>query len=376
MKMNHWQFTGKILVILVLLAGWRSADAQLLQLPDNKNLKCLAGRKVGTTDIEVRWNAPGVKGREGKIWGTDVAWFGTQVLGYGSVVASPWRAGADESTTISFSTDVNINGKNLPAGKYGFFIEVSADSCILIFNKNTQGWGSYFYRKDLDVLRVTARQQKNMSVSKERLEYTFDQQTEKSVVMALEWEYWKIPFTIEVDLDKNILASIRTQMSGAMGFDPPSLIAAANWCLEHDVNLDEALVWITSATDPNLGGISSFNALSTKAGILTKMNQPDEAAKYMQQALDNASAIEMHTYGRQLLNEKKYDAAMAVFKKNFEKYKGAWPTNVGMMRGYSATGDLKKALEHARIALTQAPDDVNRKSLEKAVKTLEEGKAL
>ena len=81
-------------------------------------------------------------------------------------------------------------------------------------------------------------------------------------------------------------------------------------------------------------------------------------------------------YGRQLLSQKKTAEAMAVFQKNYTKYKGAWPTNVGMMRGYSATGDLKKALEHAKLALAQAPDEQNKKALEQAVKTLSEGKQL
>src|SRR5690606_12744486 len=99
--------------------------------------------------------------REGKIYGTSVVPFGYEVLGYGSNVASPWRAGADECTTLSFSTDVNINGKTLPAGKYAFFIAVQPDSSELIFNKNTKEWGSYFYRKELDVLHVPTVQQKN-----------------------------------------------------------------------------------------------------------------------------------------------------------------------------------------------------------------------
>lgn len=374
--MNNFRFVSYLLVVFILMTGWPPASAQLLRLPDPKNLKCLAGRTVGTTDIEVRWSAPGVKGREGKIWGTDVAWYGTQVLGFGSDVASPWRAGADECTTISFSTDVMINGKKLAAGKYAFFIELAADSCVLIFNRNHEAWGSYFYQKDLDVLRVTTKQQKNAGTSKERLDYTFDQQTEKSVVLALEWEYWKIPFTVEIDLTKNVLTSIRTQMSGAMGFDPSSLVSAATWCLQHDINLEQALTWITSATDPFLGGISNFNALSTKAAILTKLNQPDEAAKLMQQAMNNATALELHSYGRKLLSENKVAEAMVVFEKNYQKNNGQWPTHVGLMRGYSASGNLPKALEHAKLALAQAPDDINRKSLEKAVKTLEEGKAL
>lgn len=64
----------------------------------------------------------------------------------------------------------------------------------------------------------------------------------------MEWESWRIPFTVEVDLKATLLADIQTQMSGAIGFDPPSMIAAANWCLQQDINLDQALGWINSAT--------------------------------------------------------------------------------------------------------------------------------
>ena len=148
-----------IIIILLSLLIQSSAIAQMMRLPDGGlNLKCMAGRRIGLTDIAINWNAPGIKGREGKIWGTPVAPFGFTVLGFGSDVASPWRAGADECTTISFSTDVTINGKQLAAGKYGFFIALYPDSCTLIFNKNTEGWGTYFYRNELDVLKVTTIQ--------------------------------------------------------------------------------------------------------------------------------------------------------------------------------------------------------------------------
>ena len=52
--------------------------AQALRIPQNANYSCNAGRRVGVTDIQITWNAPGVKGREGKIWGTNVAWYGFQ----------------------------------------------------------------------------------------------------------------------------------------------------------------------------------------------------------------------------------------------------------------------------------------------------------
>ena len=361
---------------LSFLINGNMLQAQALRIPENQNIPNRIGRNIGVTEIDIKWNAPGVKGREGKIWGTSIAPYGFTVMGYGSEVESPWRAGADEGTIISFSTDVKINGKLLAAGRYGFFIALYADSCVLIFNKNTTGWGSYFYDKTADVLRVTTIQKKNQPVLQERLKFDFDNQTDQSVDLSLLWEYWKIPFTIEVDVKKTTLASIKSQMIGAIGFDTPSLSAAANWCLQNDVNLEEALHWANTATDPTLGGVKSFNVLSTKSKLLKKLGKSTEADEAMKQAIENGSVIELHQYGRQLLAAKKVNEAMAVFEMNFKKNKGEWPTNAGMMRGYSATGNLKKALEHAKLALNQAPDELNKKTLQEAIKTLESGKAL
>ncbi len=369
--------TRLILSLLLLLAIETVALGQAIRLPEGgTNLKRKTGTRVGVTDIEINWNAPGVKGREGKIWGTPIAWYGFSVLGFGSNVESPWRAGANEGTTISFSTDVTINGRKLAAGNYGFFVALYQDSCTLILNKNTQGWGSYFYNKDLDILRVSTKQQKDLKESRERLDYVFSKETNRSIEVGLEWERWRIPFTVEVDLVNTALTSIRTQLSGALGFDPPSLEAAAAWCLSNQVNYNEALGWINVVVDPNMGRVNTFSAMSTKAGLLAKLNQQAEADKVMQVALGNANVMEMHQYGRQLLNEKKVKEAMAVFETNYKKNKGGWPTNGGMMRGYSAMGDLKKALEYAKKAVAQAPNEEMKKFMEQAVKTLESGKAL
>lgn len=364
------------LLILLLISVHHDFQAQALRIPGSANITCSAGRKVGATDIMLHWNAPGVKGREGKIWGTDLAYYGTMVLGFGSDVQSPWRAGADECTTISFSTNVMINGKTLQAGKYAFFIELGEKESTLIFNSNVKAWGTYFYDQSKDVMRVPVTQEKGQPAMKERLDYTFSNQKNNSVEVALEWEYWRIPFTVEVDLKNTVLAEIQSQMSGALGFDPPSLIAAANWCLQNEVNYDQALGWINSAVSPTLGGISSYRALSVKSGLLKKLNKEEEAVQVFQQAVDNANQFELHQYGRQLLSEKKIQEALKVFEKNYTKNKGAWPTPVGMMRAHSALGNISKALEFAKEAQKLAPDELNKKSLETAVKTLEAGKAL
>jgi tetratricopeptide (TPR) repeat protein len=352
-------------------------SSQGLVIPNtNTNYKCEIGRTIGTTDISVKWNAPGVKGREGKIFGTNIAPYGVNVLGFGSDVASPWRAGADECTTISFSTDVIVNGQLLKAGKYAFFIELGVDNCILIFNKNVNTWGSYFYDPSMNVLRVKATPQSDIEESKERMEYIFSNQTPTSIEIAMEWEHWRIPFTIEIDVNELTLASIKDQLTGGIGFDPQSLIAAASWCLNNDVNHDQALNWITRAEDPNLGGSTSFSTMSTKAGLLTKLGKQDIADKEMDKAILIGSAFELHVYGRQLLAQKKIDEALNVFQINYDRHDGTWPTNVGLMRGYSAKGDYKKALKYAKIAYQNAPDAININNLENAIKTLESGKPI
>lgn len=105
------------MILFSLLVSEIQIQAQGLRIPQNQNIGNKVGRRLGVTEMDIQWNAPGVKGREGKIWGTTIVPYGFTVLGFGSSVESPWRAGADEGTTISFSTDVRINGQSLEAGK-------------------------------------------------------------------------------------------------------------------------------------------------------------------------------------------------------------------------------------------------------------------
>jgi tetratricopeptide (TPR) repeat protein len=369
----------KLILLAILALSFtisNHAFSQALRLPGNANIPSRAGVRIGVTDIDIHWNAPGVKGREGNIWGTPVAHYGFVNLGFGSAKESPWRAGADENTTISFSNDVMVEGKKLHAGTYGLSMALYPDSCVLIFSNNSTAWGTFFYHPDEDALRVTVRQQKNQPQSREWLAYTFANPSSNSVEVALEWERWRIPFKVETDFVATTLANIKSQMSGALGFDPPSLQAAAQWCLQNDVNYEEALFWINSATAPNLGGVQTFPALSTQAGLLRKLGRTKEADETMATAMDKATVLDLHGYGRSLIAAKNYQEAIKVFEKNFALHGDTWPTHVGLARGYSATGDLKKALEHAKYALAQAPDTVNKNSLQSMVKTLEEGKAI
>src|SRR5687767_9593616 len=82
--------------------------------PPGINKKASVSERIGITYIKIDYNRPAVSGREGKIWG-GVVHYGFADLHYGTTKAAPWRAGADENTTIEFSTEVSIEGKSLPA---------------------------------------------------------------------------------------------------------------------------------------------------------------------------------------------------------------------------------------------------------------------
>ncbi len=229
----------KNLLLVLFLGFFQSISlAQYLTMPpDGGNKKATLSEQIGINNIEIRYSRPAVKGREGKIWGQLVL-YGFNDLGFGTSKASPWRAGANESTQISFSQDASIEGKPLKAGTYGFFVALAENGeATLIFSKNATAWGSYFYNPADDALRVTVKTQK-MDNSVEFLKYEFMDQTENAATVALIWEKLKIPFRIEVDIDKQVIESMRKELQGDRGFAWQAWQTAANYCLVRNKNLE------------------------------------------------------------------------------------------------------------------------------------------
>jgi tetratricopeptide (TPR) repeat protein len=195
-------------------------------------------------------------------------------------------------------------------------------------------------------------------------------------VIALEWEKLRIPFKVEVDVHKVVLAFHAPQLRNEPGFTWEGLNTAATYCLNNNINLEEALTWSEQSISMPYVGQANFFTLSTKAQLLELLGRQPEADAAMKLALEKADLMQIHGYGRQLQSRKKYKEALDVFLLNAKKNGGAWPVNVGLARGYAGVGDNKKALKHARLALAQAPDHNNKSSLENMIKNLEEGKAV
>jgi len=295
-----------------------TAQSQLYTAPSGGNKRAAVSEGIGITNITINYSRPGVKGREGKIWGQLVP-EGFTDQGFGPSKAAPWRAGANENTTIEFSTDVMIEGKELPAGKYGFFIAYGKEECTLIFSKDNEYWGSFYYEPKNDALRVKVKPVASTQ-NIEWLKYEFTNQTETSATINLCWEKLCIPFTVTIDLNKTQVAGFRKELRSQKsytGWQPWQ--QAAEWCLDHNTNLAEALLWADTSVNPNVLGEKNFATLSTRAGILEKLNRTTEAESNMKEAMSYANMGQMHVYARQLLAQKKAQKALEIFKMNYEK---------------------------------------------------------
>jgi tetratricopeptide (TPR) repeat protein len=348
------------------------SNAQLSTLPDGGNKKASVTERVGITDVTINYSRPGVKGREGKIWGQLIP-VGYAEQGLGDTKAIPWRAGANENTTIEFSTDVTVEGQPLPAGKYGLFIAYDPSESTLIFSRTNTAWGAFFYNPQDDALRVKVKPVP-LDNEVEWLRYEFTDQKENSSTIALQWEKLSIPFKVEVDYNKIQLTSFRRELVGDKAFNWQNWAQAAQWCAQRNTDLDEGLVWANKAIDPNIGGTKNFQTLSTKSQILSLQGKTADADALMKEALPLGSVAEVHAYARQLLKQKRVKDAFDAFKGNYDRHPDEFTTNMGLARGYSATGDYKKALDYLKKAEAQAPDPANKGNIDRLIPVLEQGK--
>lgn len=356
---------------LAILCTSTSSIAQLDFLPRGSQMAKVMQR-IGNTDVTIVYSRPSVNNRE--IWGALVP-YGMNNFGFGTAEESPWRAGANENTIFKTSHDLTIGGKTLPAGKYGLHMIVNENNtATVIFSKNNGAWGSYFYKPEEDVLRVDVETKEIPHV--EQLTYIFNEVDANSATATLNWEKKQIPFKIETDVTANVLTEVKKQLQSTPGFSRQSWEQAANFALNNDGDLNEALAWADAAIEGQFFSQKTFNNLSIKAQILEKQGKTAEAEAIMEEALPLGSVLQIHGYGRQLIAQGKNDEALEVFKWNAKTHKGTWPVHYGLARGYSALGDNKSTVKHLKIALENAPAQANKDRVAANLAKAEKGEAI
>lgn len=178
--MKKYAYFSAVAALLTLLVAGPAVAQQRGDDSNRASKNAEATGKIGNTEIRITYGAPLVKGRT--IFGG--------LVPYDQV----WRAGANEATTITFSTDVKVNGQDLPAGTYAYFVVPKEDGpWEVIFNKEANQWGAFNYDAEKDALRVTAEP---MGADHQET-LTFDIQggdTEGTVV--LHWADKMLPLTV------------------------------------------------------------------------------------------------------------------------------------------------------------------------------------
>lgn len=305
---------------------------------------------IGITKAAITYHRPGVKGRQ--IWGG--------LVPYNQV----WRVGANENTTVSFDTDVTINGQALPAGTYGLHAIPTEKDWTIIFSKDNRAWGSYAYDQSRDALRVTVTPEVK-SESVERLTYTFDDVTDDSATLALRWEKLRVPISVKVDTPKVILANMRQELTGLAQFSWQPWAQAAQFAARNGGDLNEAMRWADKAVAMN----RNFATLRAKALVAEKEGDMNTANSLRADALKIATPADLASYGNQLVGQKKYDEAIDALKRSVA---GSASSNAYQALGnaYAAKGDKKNALDAYNKALSMAQDPDDKRDIQDAINKL------
>lgn len=349
---------GLVAGALLLAAIWLVPEPAVAQVTTPvPSPYATVSEQVGITNITIKYCRPGVNGRQ--IWGTQVPYGFTQPFpNFGSGNAYPWRAGANENTTISFQHDVMIEGKTLAAGTYGLHMIPTENEWTVIFSNNSTSWGSFFYNEAEDALRVTV--QPVEAPHRERLMYQFkDHEGADKVTVALQWEELEVPFEVQIDdVHEVVLASMRKELRSRGGFGWQGYSQAATYAAQNNVNHEEALQWAERAVNGN----KSFNTLRVKSSLMAQTGAIAEADQVMEEAFEISTENQLNAYGYQLVGQNRLDKALEIFKLNVERHPDAWNPRDSLGECYATMGEIEKARENYETALKMLPanDHTNR----------------
>ncbi len=362
-------FTLRLIALAVTLLTFTSLNfSQTVNTPRPVSPAAELSQTIGLSTITVNYSRPkltlqGVD-RTGTIWGQLVP-YGFSKTNFGGQGDIPWRAGANENTTIEFSDDVKIEKKPLAAGKYGLHMLIYEDDrATLIFSKNHTSWGSFWYDAKDDVLRVDVKTTRIPRT--EVLTYSFIDYGTDFGTLALSWELKQIPFKIEVDTNNVVVNNFRNELRSLPGFGWQGFLTAANYCLTNNFNLEEALGWADTAATRN----PAFNTFSTKGAILYQLGRGDEGDKVYAQAIPFGNKNQVNAAGYQLLGLKRFEKAIEFFKMNTAKYPDDPNGFDSLGEGYKLAGDRENAIKNLKKALSMNPPENVKANSEKLLKEL------
>ncbi len=138
---------------------------------------------INQTKVTLEFSRPVARGRE--LFGQLVPW------------SKVWTPGANDATTITVSTGVQVNGQALPAGTYTVWSEPQPERWTIIFNSAHPVWHlRYDEAAGKDVLRVTAMPREGAHM--ESLAWYFPVVDGRRAELVVHWGKVVVPLQIDV----------------------------------------------------------------------------------------------------------------------------------------------------------------------------------
>jgi hypothetical protein len=264
----------KTLLFLPVLFFIMNAGAQL-RTPAPSPLQTIK-QDFGIGNIEVSYSRPGAKGRN--IFGN--------VVPYDKV----WRTGANNATTLTFSDNVTIGGKDIKAGKYGLLSIPGKNEWTLIITKDVNVTSPADYKEENDVVRVKV-QPTMLASNVETFTMQFGNITNSSIDLQLMWEKTMVSLPITTNTDTKVMTQIENQIIK----DNRPFYAAALYYYDNGKDLSLARQWVEKAIDNNA---KAYWAHLLKARIALKLGDKETAKTSAQKAKEVATAEKNDDYVR------------------------------------------------------------------------------
>ncbi len=180
------------ILIFGLLLSLDAAQAQERGKGNRPSPNATVSQDIGETTVTITYGRPGLKGRS---------------LSSLAPEGQVWRTGANESTTITFSSDVMFGGESVPAGTYALFT-IPGENWTFILNSQLirseedprPAWGAFGYDESKDVAKVPAAVTTTDATNMEWFTIYFDTLSDTKAHLNLHWgsTMTAIPITLSM----------------------------------------------------------------------------------------------------------------------------------------------------------------------------------
>jgi hypothetical protein len=267
-----------ILPLLTLLIAFH-AQAQSLRTPAASTSQTVK-QEFGLGTIELSYSRPNAKGRT--IFG--------DLVPYGAV----WRTGANSATTLTFSDEVIIGGKKIPAGKYGLLSIPGAAEWTIIISKQLDVTSPSAYKQEMDIVRLNVPSV-SLPFPIETFMILFEKVKSNELEMMIIWESTMVSIPVKADIETKIMG----QIDNLMNKDNKPYYNAAMYYMDNNKDLNQAAAWLDKAVEQ---APTAFYIWYQKARCLSLLGKKAEAKAASVKSLELAKAAKNPDYVT--LNEK------------------------------------------------------------------------